>query len=215
MEDLISKVAIWVLPVLLAITLHEAAHGYVARMFGDRTAERLGRISLNPIKHIDPIGTLLVPAVLWVGSSGSFTFGWAKPVPVAFGNLRDPKRDMLWVAAAGPMANLVMAVGWAALTKVVFMMPPNGYSEALTAMAFAGITINLLLLVLNLLPVPPLDGGRMLVSVLPDPLAGRFAKIERYGLLILVALLVTHVLDHILVPLISNLSYFLALIFGF
>ncbi|WP_227814792.1 site-2 protease family protein [Nitrogeniibacter aestuarii] len=219
MEDLISTVAIWALPVLLAITLHEAAHGYVARHFGDPTADMLGRITLNPLKHIDPVGTVLVPgAILAIGAMTGvtgFLFGWAKPVPVVFSNLRNPKKDMLWVAAAGPGANLLMTLMWALLLKVAIVMPDNGYRMALAAMADAGITINLILMLLNLLPIPPLDGGRIAVSLLPMPQATAFAKLEPYGFPILIVLLISGVLGQILGPLIGFFGYFLALIFGF
>ncbi len=219
MEDLISTVAIWALPVLLAITLHEAAHGYVARHFGDPTADMLGRITLNPLKHIDPVGTVLVPgAILAIGAMTGvtgFLFGWAKPVPVVFSNLRNPKKDMLWVAAAGPGANLLMTLMWALLLKVAIVMPDNGYRMALAAMADAGITINLILMLLNLLPIPPLDGGRIAVSLLPAPQAAAFAKLEPYGFPILIVLLISGVLGQILGPLIGFFGYFLALIFGF
>jgi len=219
MEDLISTVAIWALPVLLAITLHEAAHGYVARHFGDPTADMLGRITLNPLKHIDPVGTLLVPGLIlaigaMTGGTG-FLFGWAKPVPVVFSNLRHPKKDMLWVAAAGPGANLIMTLMWALLLKLAIVMPDNGYRMALASMADAGITINLILMLLNLLPIPPLDGGRIAVSLLPMPQAAAFAKIEPYGFPILILLLITGVLGQILGPLIGFFGYFLSLVFGF
>ena len=158
----LSTIALWVVPVVFAITLHEAAHGYAAKSFGDRTAELQGRITLNPLKHIDPVGTILVPGVLILAAKlggPQFVFGWAKPVPVNFGNLRNPKRDMLWVAAAGPGANFGMALGWALLLKAA---APAGALESahLLAMAKIGIAVNLVLMVLNLLPIPPLDGGR-------------------------------------------------------
>jgi Zn-dependent protease len=219
MQDLISTVAIWALPVLLAITLHEAAHGYVARHFGDPTADMLGRITLNPIKHIDPVGTVLVPGLIlalsaMTGASG-FLFGWAKPVPVSFSRLRNPKKDMFWVAAAGPGANLFMAIGWALLLKLAIAMPDNDYRLALASMADAGITINLILMLLNLLPIPPLDGGRIAVSLLPPAQSVAFARLEPYGFPILIVLLLTGVLGQILGPLIGIFSYFLAIIFGF
>ena len=166
METSIQALAISALPILFAITLHEAAHGYVARMFGDNTAWKLGRISLNPIRHIDPIGTILLPAVTFLLSG--FMFGWAKPVPVNFGNLRNPKRDMLWVAAPGPGANLLMAFAWATVHMAVVGADEFVYSEALTQMSMAGIWVNGAFMVLNLLPLLPLDGGRILVSLLPQ-----------------------------------------------
>ncbi len=192
------------IPALLAITLHEASHGYVAKMFGDRTAEMMGRISLNPIRHIDPIGTLALPLGLFVlsrlaGGPGFF-FGWAKPVPVNFGNLRRPKRDMIWVAGAGPAANLLMAVGW---TLVLGAAMGNGLlgSRGLAEMALYGIRWNIGLMVLNLLPVLPLDGGRILTGLLPYRAAVAFSRLEPYGLLIIVALLATGVLSAVLGPL--------------
>ncbi|MBT0960672.1 site-2 protease family protein [Denitromonas iodatirespirans] len=219
MEELIALVAIWALPVLLAITLHEAAHGYVARHFGDPTAEQAGRISLNPLRHIDPVGTILVPGLILAtsvlaGGSGML-FGWAKPVPVSFGLLRNPKSDMLWVAAAGPGANLLMALAWAALLKIAIVAPASAYTLPMAQMADAGIQINLILMLLNLLPIPPLDGGRIAVSLLPAGLAWKFARIEPFGFPILIVLLITGMLGRILGPLIGVFSYFLAVIFGF
>ena len=203
MDVSLQTIALWVLPVVFAITLHEAAHGYVAKMFGDRTAEVQGRITLNPLKHIDPVGTILVPgALILLAKFGGpqFVFGWAKPVPVNFGNLRDPKRDMLWVAAAGPAANFTMALLWAVLLKTAV---PGGLLDNvhLVQMAKIGISINLILMTLNLLPVPPLDGGRIAVSLLPVNAAHAFARIEPYGLFIVVGLLVSGLLDDVMGPL--------------
>lgn len=209
----IQTLAISALPVIFAITLHEAAHGYVARHFGDPTAWQLGRISLNPLRHIDPIGTVLVPALTFL--FGGLLFGWAKPVPVNFGRLRRPKQDMLWVAAAGPAANLLMALGWGLLLKLVISSPEFAYAEALAAMANAGILINGVLMLLNLLPLPPLDGGRIAVSLLPSKLAWQFEKIERFGLPIMLLLLFTHVLDGILRPLLKLFYSFISALFGF
>lgn len=203
MQELISTLAIWALPVLLAITLHEAAHGYVARHFGDNTAHLAGRISLNPLRHVDPVGTVLVPLGIYLLSSAGgvpLLFGWAKPVPVEFSRLSRPKQDMLWVAAAGPGANLFMALGWAALFKLAWSVPLFSYTGALSEMARAGVQINLVLMVLNLLPIPPLDGGRIAVSLLPHRIAWNFARIERFGFPILLLLLVTGVLGRLLVP---------------
>ena len=211
----IQTLAISALPVIFAITLHEAAHGYVARHFGDPTAWQLGRISLNPLRHIDPIGTVLVPAMILLVSSGGFLFGWAKPVPVNFGRLRRPKQDMLWVAAAGPGANLLMALMWGLLLKIVVGSPDFAYAEALIAMAKVGIQINGVLMLLNLLPLPPLDGGRIAVSLLPPAMAYRFSQIERFGLLNLLALLFTGVLDGILRPLLKVFYSFISALFGF
>ena len=215
MEHLIQSLAIYALPVIFAITLHEAAHGYVARHFGDTTAWQLGRVSLNPLRHIDPIGTILVPALLLAVSSGGVLFGWAKPVPVNFGALRRPKQDMLWVAAAGPAANLAMALFWAVLLKLATGIDVGGYREPLMLMSEAGVEINAALMVLNLLPIPPPDGGRIAVSLLPDSLAWKFARIERYGFIILLALLFTHVLDLVLLPAIDGFILMLKLLFGF
>lgn len=211
----LQTLAISALPVIFAITLHEAAHGYVARHFGDPTAWQLGRISLNPLRHIDPVGTVLVPAMILLVSSGGFLFGWAKPVPVNFARLRRPKQDMLWVAAAGPGANLIMAIGWGLLLKLVIGYPEFVYAEALAAMAKVGIQINGVLMLLNLLPLPPLDGGRIAVSLLPPSLAWRFAQIERFGLPILLVLLFTKVLDGILRPLLNLFYSFISVLFGF
>ena len=213
MNNAIQTLAISAIPILFAITLHEAAHGYVARMFGDNTAWKLGRISLNPLRHIDPMGTILLPALTYITTG--FMFGWAKPVPVNFGNLRSPKRDMLWVALAGPGANLFMALCWAMLLKAVLGAAEFQYSEALQRMAAAGISINGMFMVLNLLPLLPLDGGRIMVSLLPQPLAYRFAQTERYGMWILIALLLTHVLDAILRPMIDVYLDAITTLFGF
>jgi Zn-dependent protease len=185
--ETLGTLLLWAVPLILAITLHEAAHGYVARVFGDQTAWMLGRVTLNPLKHIDPVGTVLVPGILFLLSS-PFLFGWAKPVPVNFGNLRHPKRDMVWVAAAGPAANFVMAVGWGLLLGL------TGPSGALASggayeMADAGIKINLALLALNLLPIPPLDGGRIAVGLLPHRASALLARAEPYGFFVILALI--------------------------
>jgi Zn-dependent protease len=207
METLIQTIAIAALPVIFAITLHEAAHGYAARHFGDPTAWQEGRISLNPLRHIDPVGTLLVPAIILITShfaaGSAMLFGWAKPVPVNFGRLRNPKRDMLWVAAAGPASNLVMALGWACVLKLVISLPLGIYSLPLAKMSEVGISVNILLMVLNLLPLPPLDGGRIAVSLLPHALAWKFAQLERWGFPILLLLLFTGVLGSIMGPFVS------------
>ncbi|MRR49300.1 MAG: site-2 protease family protein [Rhodocyclaceae bacterium] len=186
---LIQKLAVYALPVIFAITLHEAAHGYVAKRFGDKTAWMLGRVTLNPLKHIDPVGTVLVPVMIVLMSSGDFLFGWAKPVPVNFGALRRPKKDMLWVAAAGPGANFLMVLGWALLFKLALVMPEQPYAEAMKAMGRAGVGVNTSLMLLNLLPLPPLDGGRIAVSLLPMRAAVSFSRIEPYGMWVLLLLL--------------------------
>ncbi|MFN3883393.1 MAG: site-2 protease family protein [Rhodocyclaceae bacterium] len=214
MENLIQSLAIHAIPVIFAITLHEAAHGYVARHFGDPTAWLLGRITLNPAKHIDWVGTILMPALLLFLSKGQFLFGWAKPVPVDFGRLRHPKQDMLWVAAAGPGANLFMALFWALLLKLAVVMPENAYSLPLAEMARAGINVNAVLMLLNLLPIPPLDGGRIAVSLLPHRLAWRFAQLERFGFAILLALLFLGGLDLILTPLMRGFLFFIKNLFA-
>ncbi|MDD3530013.1 MAG: site-2 protease family protein [Gallionellaceae bacterium] len=209
---LIQKIAIFAIPVIFAITLHEAAHGYVALRFGDTTAKMLGRITLNPLKHIDPIGTILVPALALM--LGGILFGWAKPVPVSFNNLRRPKQDMLWVAAAGPAANLVMAIFWAAVIKLAHILPFSSYSQPLILMGAAGITINAILAALNLLPIPPLDGGRIAVSLLPRNLAYQLARVEPYGLIILVALLFTGMLGAVIGPFYSIIERITYSLFG-
>ncbi|HQR50401.1 MAG TPA: site-2 protease family protein [Methylophilaceae bacterium] len=210
--SLIQKITVYALPVIFAITVHEAAHGYVARYFGDMTAAAAGRISFNPLRHIDPIGTVLVPLLTMM--AGGILFGWAKPVPVDFGRLRNPKRDMLWVAAAGPASNLVMAILWALALKLA-----PAFSEAiatpLVLMAQAGIMINVVLMVLNLFPLPPLDGGRIAVSLLPQPYAWKFSQIERYGFIILIVLLFTGILGKILGPFIYAVIGLLSVLFNF
>ena len=199
--NIIQKIAIYALPVIFAITLHEAAHGYVAKYFGDGTAYMLGRVTLNPLKHIDPIGTILVPLVsLWLGG---ILFGWAKPVPVNFSQLKNPKKDMFWVAAAGPAANLFMIFLWAIIARLAGLIPDNSFAVPMTLMGHAGMVINAVLMVLNLVPLPPLDGGRIAVSLLPMPWAGYLARIEPYGFMILIALLLTGVLNAIIGPFIN------------
>ena len=198
--SLIQKIVIYAPPIIFAITVHEAAHGYAARYFGDMTAFNAGRITLNPIKHIDLFGTILLPAITIL--LGGILFGWAKPVPVDFGRLRNPKKDMLWVAAAGPASNFLMATFWALVIKFS-SSAPDVIAYPLVLMAKAGIGINIVLMVLNLLPLPPLDGGRIAVSLLPMHLARPFAQLERFGFIILIALLFTGVLSKILDPFIN------------
>ena len=213
----LETIVLWVVPVVFAITLHEAAHGYVAKLFGDRTAEMLGRITLNPLKHIDPVGTLLVPGVLlalaWINKSPPFVFGWAKPVPVNFGNLRNPKRDMIWVAAAGPGSNFVQALLWA---LVLVAASPGGAwpSDGLFEMADIGFKVNLVLMALNLLPLPPLDGGRVLAGLLPGNAASTLSRIEPYGFFIILALLVTGLLDDLMRPVVRAAASVIARIVG-
>ena len=206
--NIVQVIALYAIPVILAITLHEAAHGYVAMRFGDMTAYAAGRVSLNPIRHIDPFGTIALPlAILAIaklfGGSG-ILFGWAKPVPVNFANLRHPKRDMLWVAAAGPLSNLVMALLWAFVAKAAVSMPDMYLALPMALMGAAGVFTNVIFMILNLLPLPPLDGGRILVSLLPHRLAYRVARVEPYGLIILIVLLFAGVLNGVLWPVIRT-----------
>jgi len=198
--SLVQKIAIWVVPVVLGITVHEVAHGWIASRLGDKTAMMMGRLTLNPLKHIDPMGTILIPTLLLLMNAG-FIFGYAKPVPITWQNLGKPKRDMALVAVAGPLSNLLMAGGWALLIRVAPMLGESG--TALAYMGVAGITINTILMILNLLPLPPLDGGRVMTGLLPGPWAYQFSRIEPYGFFILIGLLVTGVLGLILWPLIS------------
>lgn len=209
MNDLVQTFAVYALPVLFAITLHEAAHAYAARYFGDSTAYMQGRMSLNPIKHIDPIGTLLIPIVLFVMSS-PFLFGYAKPVPVEYGNLRKPKRDMAWVALAGPAANLVMALMW--LVFAILLQAVQFNEVFFQKMAQAGILVNLVIFAFNLFPVPPLDGGRILTSLLPHKYAYQFAQIEPYGFFIVLGLLVLKVLHYWMIPVMDMAQFVLRLI---
>lgn len=193
-EDLIQTITLFALPVVFAITLHEAAHGYVARLFGDPTATLAGRVTLNPVKHIDPIGTIAVPLGILLMSKlfggPPLLFGWAKPVPVDFGRLRKPKHDMRWVALAGPAANLLMAILWAMSLKF-FLESGIGRDSFWFQMAVIGININLVLMALNLFPLLPLDGGRILYSLLPHQMAWQYGRLEPYGMMILILLLVT------------------------
>lgn len=213
LSDTLQIILVAAPPAILAITLHEAAHGYAARHFGDPTAWQAGRISLNPLRHIDPIGTLLLPLLLALFKS-PILFGWAKPVPVSIHRLRHPKRDMLWVAAAGPALNLLMAVGWTALLKLDTLIPYNMLSQPLALMCQVGIIINLSLAMLNLFPLPPLDGGRIAVSLLPEPLASQFAQLERWGFFILIALLYLGALDVTVWPLVDALERFILSLFA-
>ncbi len=202
--SLTQLIAAWALPVLFAITLHEAAHGWVANKLGDKTALLLGRVTLNPLKHIDPIGTVIVPIVLLFLSKMSgtpFIFGWAKPVPVNWNNFKNPKRDKILVAFAGPLSNFLMALGWAFILKIGLMLQPQfGSLVALIFMGKAGILINLILMVLNLIPIPPLDGSRVVSTLLPPNLEEAYSRLEPYGFFILLALLWTGILSYILLP---------------
>ena len=202
--SLIQTIAIYALPVVFAITLHEAAHGYVAKRLGDLTAYTAGRVSLNPLRHIDPVGTVVLPLALLALSklfgSGGILFGWAKPVPVNFANLRHPKRDMLWVAAAGPFSNVLMALLWAVVLKIALALPEAYFTLTLALMGAAGIFVNVIFMVLNLLPLPPLDGGRILMSVLPHRMAYNVARVEPYGVILIIALLILGILGMLMWP---------------
>lgn len=198
---IIQKITIFAVPMILAITLHEAAHAYAARYFGDATAYMLGRMTLNPLKHIDPVWTIVVPLLTLMFSG--MIFGAAKPVPVNFGALRRPKQDMIWVAAAGPLANLAMMVGWAVVGKIALSLPTSGPVEFMALSAQAGIFVNALLMVFNLFPLLPLDGGRILAGLLPGRMAYQFSRTEPYGMFILIALLLSGILDKFMRPLVS------------
>ena len=199
--SILQKITVYAIPLIFAITLHEAAHAYAARYFGDSTAYMLGRMTLNPIKHIDPVWTILVPIVTLLVSP--FVFGAAKPVPVNFGALRNPKRDMIWVAAAGPLANLAMMIAWAIVAKIAITLGATGPLYFLASVAEAGIFVNALLMVFNLFPLLPLDGGRILTGLLPNKLAYAFSRTEPYGMFILIALIVTGVFGKFMWPLIE------------
>lgn len=215
---LIQKIAIFAIPVIFAITLHEAAHGFIAMKFGDKTAWMLGRVTANPIKHIDPLGTVGLPLFLLLMSrltgGPAFLFGWAKPVPVNFGALRHPKRDMIWVAAAGPGANLLMALFWGMLIQVGHLLQGSFVGTPLVLMGAAGIFINVILAALNLLPLPPLDGGRILVGLLPKGPAIALARIEPYGFFILLGLMFTGLLGIFMTPLINLFVFIVGLATG-
>lgn len=200
--SIIQTITVYAIPLIFAITIHETAHGYVARMCGDPTAYMLGRLTLNPIKHIDPVGTILVPGALLImsavtGMSG-IIFGWAKPVPINFRNLRNPKTDMIWVAAAGPGANIVQAVIWAIILKILFIAGID--SDFLAQMCLAGVSCNIVLMALNLIPIPPLDGGRIVTGLLPPGMAWQYSRIEPYGMYILFALILTGTLSFFMRP---------------
>ncbi len=199
MEELsmMQRIAVWVLPVVFAITVHEVAHGWVAKQYGDKTAWMLGRLTLNPIRHIDPIGTILLPGLLLLSGTG-FIFGWAKPVPVNPNNLRNPKRDMALVAMAGPASNLLMALGWAMMVRFGILVDTAFASLPMIYMGIAGISINLVLAIINLLPIPPLDGSRILSGILPDRLAWQYNRFEPYGFYLLLFLLATGMLGAML-----------------
>ncbi|MDN5504757.1 MAG: site-2 protease family protein [Comamonas sp.] len=205
LTELIQTVLIYALPVLFAITIHEAAHGYAARHFGDNTAAMMGRITLNPIKHIDPIGTILMPLLLYFATSGAFLFGYAKPVPVRFDHLRHPKRDMIWVALAGPASNFVQAVFWGLL--LIVLVGTGLHERFFLEMCRAGILVNLVMWAFNLFPLPPLDGGRILVGLLPWKQAQLVARIEPYGFFIVMALVIAGVVGSYWLRPLMSLGY--------
>lgn len=200
----IQTIAIYILPLIFAITIHEAAHAYTANKFGDNTAKLSGRLSLNPINHIHPLGTIVFPLISIVMGSmigGGLIFGWAKPVPINFGKLNQPKKDLFWVASAGPLSNLVMALMWALAMKGATYLPSSYFATPLIMMGQAGVGINISLMILNLLPVLPLDGGRMVLSLLPQPQAIKYAQTERYGMWVILVLLMIGALNFIIQPL--------------
>lgn len=210
-----QKIAVWAIPLLFAITLHEVAHGWVASWFGDQTARLSGRLSLNPLKHIDPIGTVLLPLLMLIVSN--FIFGWAKPVPVDPRNLHHPRRDMAFVAVAGPLSNLAMAFFWGIVAKGGMLLEQNGngwMGIPIVYMGTAGIMINVVLGVLNLIPIPPLDGGKVLMSILPARAAYRFSFLEPYGFLILLLLLFSGILSRVIAPFVFLLINLIGGLFG-
>ncbi|WP_353234456.1 site-2 protease family protein [Diaphorobacter ruginosibacter] len=204
-SNLIQTILIYALPVLFAITVHEAAHGYVARHFGDNTALMMGRVTLNPVKHIDPIGTILMPILLYLATSGAFLFGYAKPVPVNFSHLRNPKRDMIWVALAGPLSNFLQAILWAVLLIVLVGMGVN--ERFFLAMCKAGVAVNLVMWAFNLFPLPPLDGGRVLMGLLPWKQAQQLGRLEPYGFFIVMALVIFGVVSSLWLRPLMSLGY--------
>jgi Zn-dependent protease len=209
--SLIQKIIVWAVPVLFAITVHEVAHGWVANRLGDATAKMAGRLTINPIRHVDPVGTVLVPGLLL--AIGGFLFGWAKPVPVNFGNLNHPKRDMIYVAIAGPGANLVMAFIWGAVGLLARYLPEFA-AMPLLYMSIAGLYINAILMLVNMIPLPPLDGGRVVAGLLPPALANSYSKLEPYGLFIMLGLLATGMLGKILGPPLFAFLAFMASLFS-
>lgn len=211
--NVVQRIVVWALPVLFAITVHEVAHGWVAKKLGDPTADMMGRLTLNPIKHIDPIGTVVLPLLMMLMSP--FVFGWAKPVPITWENLKHPKRDIALVAIAGPGANLIMALMWAVVMKLaIILLPVSAWlAQPLLLMGRAGVMINLVLMALNLLPIPPLDGGRVMTGILPGPWAWQLSRIEPYGMMILIVLLVTRILWQILGPIVYGMLIAITFLF--
>lgn len=203
--QIIQGISVYGIPVLFAITVHEAAHGYAARYFGDPTAELMGRITLNPLKHIDLIGTVIVPLGLYLATAGAFMFGYAKPVPVDFGNLRNPKSDMIWVALAGPAVNLAQALGWGILFYL--FSSASNESQFIEQVCKAGILVNVVMFVFNLFPLPPMDGGRILVGLLPMGAARTVARIEPYGFFIVLALLLAGIISALWMRPLMGLTY--------
>jgi Zn-dependent protease len=201
MNEIIQTIAVYALPVLFAITLHEAAHAYAAKYFGDPTAYLAGRMSLNPVKHIDLLGTIIIPVALYVATQGLFLFGYAKPVPVDFGRLRNPKKQMAWVALAGPASNFVMALLW--MIAALCLRAAGVEEPFFLKMAEGGVMVNLVMFAFNLVPIPPLDGGRILTSILPNKLAYQFARLEPYGFFIVLALIYFKVLNVWVYPVMS------------
>ncbi|NLR73910.1 MULTISPECIES: site-2 protease family protein [Leeia] len=209
MDFQFKDILLYAVPILLAITLHEAAHAYAALRLGDKTAWMLGRVSMNPIKHIDPIGTILLPILCLI--AGGFLFGWAKPVPVNANNLRNPKRDMFWVSLAGPGINIIMAVFWGLVLK--YLAPDMGdLAQPMHQMAWMGLSINAMLAALNLLPIPPLDGGRMLISLLPRPWDQMLEKVVPYGMFIVIGLILTKTLNIALAPMLYVIDLILSVL---
>ena len=213
--DWLQKIMLWLIPLIFAITVHEVAHGWVASKCGDQTAKMLGRLTLNPVKHVDPVGTIIVPMILLL-LPGHFMFGWAKPVPVDWRNLRKPRPHMALVAAAGPIANLIMALLWGVVAKIGVMISAQypWPGMILGAMGAAGVLLNLMLGLLNLIPLPPLDGSRILSSCLSAKAAWRYNQIERWGFVILIILMMTGFLSGILIPILSILVYWISLLLG-
>ena len=213
---LVQKIAVWIIPVLLAITIHEAAHAWVAYRCGDPTAKRLGRLSINPFRHIDLFGTILIPILIAVLTQFQYTFGWAKPVPINSSYFHKPRRDTALTAAAGPISNLLMAFLWCILLKISVLLHPESSVVALYLMLISqvGILINLVLGYFNLFPIPPLDGSKVFVNLLPNRQAAQYLKLEPYGFYIVIALLVTGVIFWILNPMIAWSVYFINILFN-